>query len=107
MSKKGNHPQKITKYTSKTKPAERPHISVCLIVKDEERFLENCLKSIKDIAHEIIIIDTGSRDNTVNIARKYTEKIYFHPWKDSYSEARNHYFEYATGDWIFQIDANE
>jgi glycosyltransferase involved in cell wall biosynthesis len=84
-----------------------PSISVCMIVKDEEQFLDNCLQSIKVIADEIIIIDTGSKDNTVNIARKYTDKIYFHPWNDSFSEARNHYFKYASGDWIFQIDADE
>lgn len=82
-------------------------ISVCLIVKDEERFLDNCLKSVKNIADEIIIVDTGSQDNTVNIAKGYTDKIYFHPWKDNYSEARNHYLDYAKSDWIFQIDADE
>jgi glycosyltransferase involved in cell wall biosynthesis len=85
----------------------KPSISVCLIVKDEERFLDNCLKSVKDIAGEIIIVDTGSKDRTVEIAKKYTDKIYFHPWKDNYSEARNHYLDYAKGDWIFQIDADE
>jgi len=82
-------------------------ISVCLIVKDEERFLDNCLKSVTDVADEIIIIDTGSQDNTVNIAKRYTDKIYFHPWTDNYSEARNHYLDYAKGDWIFHIDADE
>jgi len=107
MSKKGKRSIKKTVHLPKTTPVKRPSISVCLIVKDEERFLGNCLKSIKDIAGEIIIIDTGSRDNSVNIAKRYTDKIYFHPWKDSYSEARNHYFDYATGDWIFQIDADE
>jgi len=82
-------------------------ISICLIVKNEEQYLDNCLKSIKDIASEIIIVDTGSTDRTVEIAKKYTDKIYLHPWKDSFSEARNHYLKYATGDWIFQIDADE
>ena len=82
-------------------------ISVCLIVKNEERFLEKCLKSVKDIADEIIIIDTGSQDNTVAIAKKYTEKVFFHLWNDNYGEARNHYFDYAKGDWIFHIDADE
>jgi glycosyltransferase involved in cell wall biosynthesis len=82
-------------------------ISVCMIVKNEERYLDNCLKSIKDVADEIVIVDTGSDDRTVEIAKKYTDKIYFHPWKDSFSEARNHYLKYATGDWIFQIDADE
>lgn len=82
-------------------------ISVCLIVKNEEEFLDNCLASIKGIADEIIVVDTGSEDATVEIAQRYTDKIYFHPWNDSFSEARNHYLNYATGDWIFQIDADE
>jgi tetratricopeptide (TPR) repeat protein len=84
-----------------------PSISVCMIVKDEERFLDKCLRSIKEAADEIIIIDTGSQDSSINIAKKYTDKVYSHPWKDSYSEARNHYFDYAKGDWILQIDADE
>jgi glycosyltransferase involved in cell wall biosynthesis len=82
-------------------------ISVCLIVKNEERYLENCLKSINDVADEIVIVDTGSTDRTVEIAKKYTDRIYFHAWKDNFSEARNHYLKYATGEWIFQIDADE
>ena len=84
-----------------------PTISVCLIVKNEEKHLDNCLKSIKHIADEIIVIDTGSADGTVDIARRYTDKIYIHPWKGSFSEARNHYLKYAKGKWIFQIDADE
>ncbi|MBN2515988.1 MAG: glycosyltransferase [Deltaproteobacteria bacterium] len=82
-------------------------ISVCMIVKNEEKYLDNCLNSIKDIADEIIIVDTGSEDRTMEIAQRYTDKIYSHPWNDSFSEARNHYLNYATGDWIFQIDADE
>ena len=82
-------------------------ISACMIVKNEEAFLSRCLDSIKEFVDEIIIVDTGSTDGTVEIAKKYTDKIYFHPWKDSFSEARNHYLKYATGDWIFQIDADE
>jgi glycosyltransferase involved in cell wall biosynthesis len=84
-----------------------PSISVCMIVKDEERFLDKCLQSVKDAADEIIIIDTGSQDSSIDIAKKYTDKVYSHPWKDSYSEARNHYLDYAKGDWILQIDADE
>lgn len=107
MSKKGKRSRKKNPHLSNTTPVKTPSISVCLIVKNEGLFLDNCLKSIKDIADEIIIIDTGSQDNTVDIAKKYTEKVYSHPWEDSYSEARNHYFDYATGDWIFHIDADE
>jgi tetratricopeptide (TPR) repeat protein len=84
-----------------------PTISACLIVKDEEAFLENCLKSIKDWVDEIIVVDTGSTDRTVEIARRFTGRVYFHPWRDSFSEARNTAMGYATGDWILTIDADE
>jgi glycosyltransferase involved in cell wall biosynthesis len=93
---------------SDRKPAaRRPTVSVCLIVKNEERFIDQCLKSVRPIADEIVVVDTGSQDRTVEICRKYTDRIYVHPWRESFSEARNHYLEYATGDWIFQIDADE
>jgi cellulose synthase/poly-beta-1,6-N-acetylglucosamine synthase-like glycosyltransferase len=89
------------------KQTEAPRISVCMIVKNEEKSLDNCLKSIKDIADEIIIVDTGSTDRTVEAAKRYTDKIYFHPWEDSFSKARNQVLAYAACDWIFQIDADE
>lgn len=82
-------------------------ISACMIVKNEEAFLSQCLESIKDFVDEIIIVDTGSTDRTVEIAKRYTDKIYFHPWEDSFSKARNQAPAYATCDWIFQIDADE
>ncbi|MBU1571547.1 MAG: glycosyltransferase family 2 protein, partial [Proteobacteria bacterium] len=89
------------------RPETSPTISVCLIAKNEEKFLDQCLRSVKSIADEIIFVDTGSTDRTLEIAGKYTDKIYFPPWNDSFSEARNHYLKYAKGDWIFQIDADE
>jgi glycosyltransferase involved in cell wall biosynthesis len=104
-SPKKRHLKQVQNQNKEVK--NRPAVSLCMIVKNEERYLDDCLKSVKNVADEIIIIDTGSKDRTVEIARKYTDKIYFHPWKDSFSEARNHYLEYATGDWIFQIDADE
>lgn len=85
----------------------KPKISVCLIAKNEEKYIDQCLSSIKPIADEIIFVDTGSTDRTVEIAGKYTDKIYFHPWNDSFSEARNQAMHYATGDWILTIDADE
>jgi len=89
------------------KPSARPLISVCMIVKNEEKYIDQCLRSIKLIADEIIFVDTGSTDRTVEIAGNYTDKIYFHPWNDNFSEARNQSMSYATGDWIFIIDADE
>jgi len=82
-------------------------ISLCMIVKDEESSLGRCLESIKHEVDEIIIVDTGSKDRTVDIARQYTDKIYFHPWENSFSKARNQALKYPKGDWIFQLDADE
>lgn len=84
-----------------------PSISCCMIVKNEEAFLTQCLESVKDHVDEIIIVDTGSTDDTVKIAQKYTDKIYFHPWEGSFSTARNQALSYVTCDWVFQIDADE
>ena len=82
-------------------------LSVCMMVKDEGHNLYRCLESIKDIADEIIIVDTGSTDNTMDIARQYTEKIYEHPWESNFSLHRNQSINYATGDAIFILDADE
>src|SRR4030066_1633675 len=87
--------------------SSRPTISVCMIVKNEEKFLAQCLKSVKDATDEIIIVDTGSADKTVEIAQSFGAKVYHHPWRNSFSEARNHSISYAVCDWILQIDADE
>ena len=106
--KKGNrHPLSVDRTSREERKDGRPYLSVCMIVRNEEKHLERCLKSIKDIADEIVVVDTGSEDRTVSIAKKYTNRVYFHPWNDSFSEARNHYLGYARGEWIFQIDADE
>lgn len=98
----------IEKILYKNKDSQKePTISCCMIVKDEEAFLEQCLKSVKDFVDELIIVDTGSTDKTVDIARTFTDKVYFHPWESSFSKARNQALQYATGDWIFQIDGDE
>ena len=92
--------------STKKAPA-RPSLSACMIVKNEEKFLAQCLESIKNVVDEIIIVDTGSSDRTVEIAHQYTDKVYFHPWNNDFSEARNVSLGYATCDWILQIDADE
>jgi glycosyltransferase involved in cell wall biosynthesis len=81
-------------------------ISVAMIVKNEESCLENCLKSIQGV-DEIIIVDTGSKDKTIEIAKKYTDKIYKFKWEDSFSKARNYALSKCSGDWILSIDADE
>ena len=93
--------------TKANDPTGVPTLSVCMIVKNEEQLLPRCLNSIKDVVDEIIIVDTGSTDRTVEIAESYGAKIYHHPWTGSFSESRNHSLKYATCDWILIIDADE
>ncbi|WP_232503697.1 tetratricopeptide repeat-containing glycosyltransferase family 2 protein [Thermotoga profunda] len=82
-------------------------LSVAMIVKDEEHNIRRALESIKDVADEIVVVDTGSSDNTPNIVREYTDKLYFHPWKNDFSEARNNSLKYPTCEWVFIFDADE
>jgi len=82
-------------------------ISACMIVKNEEKLLPQCLESIKDVVDEIIIVDTGSTDRTVQIAEEFGAKVYHHAWEDNFSKHRNQSISYATGGWIFIIDADE
>ncbi len=84
-----------------------PTLSLCMIVKNEEKFLPTCLESVKDHVDEIIIVDTGSTDRTVEIARRYGAKVYHHAWENSFSKARNYSLKYATCDWIMWLDADE
>ncbi len=86
-------------------------ISICMMVKDEEKNLRRCLESIKPLLKgklaELIIIDTGSKDKTVEVAKEYTSKVYFHKWNNHFSNMRNISISYAKGEWIFIIDADE
>lgn len=82
-------------------------ISLCMIVKNEERVLSRCLDQIKDLMDEIIIVDTGSTDRTKEVAKKYTDKIYDFEWKDDFSEARNYSFSKASKEYIYVADADE
>ena len=79
-----------------------------MIVKNENSCLEQCLNSVKD-ADEIIIVDTGSSDNTCEIARKYTDKVFEneYKWEDSFCKARNYALSKSTTDWVLSIDADE
>lgn len=82
-------------------------VSLCIIVKNEEAMLEKCICSVKDIVDEIIIVDTGSTDNTIDIAKKYTSKVYEFSWNEDFSAARNFSISKAGCEWIFILDADE
>ncbi|MBI5266146.1 MAG: glycosyltransferase, partial [candidate division Zixibacteria bacterium] len=87
--------------------SSRSTVSACMIVKNEEELLPDCLASIRDWVDEIILVDTGSTDRTVDIARSYGAKVFHHAWEGDFSKARNVSLSHATGDWIFIIDADE
>lgn len=82
-------------------------ISLCMIVKNEEEVLDRCLSSIKDAVDEIIIVDTGSTDQTKKIASKYTNDIYDYRWNNDFSKARNYAFSKATCDYCMWLDADD
>ena len=82
-------------------------ISLCMITKNEENYLEQCLDSAKEIADEIIIVDTGSTDKTKEIAKSFGAKIVDFKWNEDFSEARNESLKHATKEWILVLDADE
>lgn len=82
-------------------------LSICMIVKNEHDTLGRCLECAKQIADEIIIVDTGSTDNTKEIAAKYTDKIYDFEWLNDFAKARNYSFSKATKDYIMWLDADD
>lgn len=84
-----------------------PLISLCMIVKNEEEVISRCLQSVKQAVDEIIVIDTGSTDGTVEAARKEGAAVYIRQWQQDFSAARNESIALATGDWILVLDADE
>ncbi|MDR6724225.1 MULTISPECIES: glycosyltransferase family 2 protein [Paenibacillus] len=82
-------------------------ISLCMIVKNEERTLARCLDSVSGIVDEIIIVDTGSSDRTMDVAAQYTDQVYTYEWQDDFAAARNYSFEQATQEYILWLDADD
>ncbi|MCY6370401.1 methyltransferase domain-containing protein [Clostridium ganghwense] len=86
-------------------------LSIAMMVKNEEKHLKECLEGLnklrEQVDSELIIVDTGSTDNTVNIAKEYTDKVYFHKWNNNFSEMRNITVNYCKGEWFFYIDGDE
>lgn len=82
-------------------------ISLCMIVKNEETVLARCLDSVVDLVDEIIVVDTGSTDRTVDIARSYTDRIFSFTWCDDFAAARNFSFEQAAMDYCLWLDADD
>jgi glycosyltransferase involved in cell wall biosynthesis len=94
-------------FSNTTRPDHYPDISLVLIVKNEEKDLPRCLESFKDIVKEIIIVDTGSTDRTVEIAKSYGAHVEYYEWTNDFAEARNVSLKYATCEWVLRTDADE
>lgn len=84
-----------------------PRLTVFVIAKNEEKFLGQCLDSVRGLADQVIVLDTGSTDRTVEIAKQHGAEVYSHAWDDDFSAARNAALERATGDWVMFLDADE
>ena len=84
-----------------------PTISLCMIVKNEEKHIARCLNSVAELVEEIIIVDTGSTDRTVEIVSGYTPHVYLYQWKDDFSDARNYSFSKASMDYCMWMDADD
>lgn len=82
-------------------------LSLCMIVKNEEEVLARCLDSVKALVDEVIIVDTGSTDQTMRVASTFTDQVYPFAWTDDFSAARNFSFSKATGDYIMWLDADD
>lgn len=82
-------------------------ISLCIIIKNEEKLLDKFLKNIKKYVDEIVVVDTGSKDKTKKIAQKYTTKVYDFIWDNNFAKARNFSIKKAAKDWILIMDPDE
>ncbi len=82
-------------------------LSLCMIVKNEEDFIGRAISSVREIVDDIVVVDTGSTDSTVEIARKFNARIFPFKWSNNFSEAKNFSISQATGEWILVLDADE
>lgn len=82
-------------------------ISLCMIARDDAEFLEECLKSVEGVVDEIVLVDTGSTDETPLIAQRYGAKVIQTEWRNDFAWARNIALQHATGDWVLILDADE
>ncbi len=85
----------------------RPKVSLCMIVRDNARTIGPCLESIRPWVDEMIVVDTGSVDETPRIVESFGAKLYHFPWCDDFSAARNESLRHATGDWLFWMDSDD
>ncbi len=95
------------KVAARAKAAKALTLSLCMIVKDEEEMLPGCLEPLRGVVDEMIVVDTGSTDRTVEIAESFGATVVHFPWNGSFADARNASIEAASGDWLIYLDADE
>ena len=83
------------------------NLSVCIIAKNEEKNIRRCLESLKSYNFEIVVVDTGSTDDTEKIAQQYTDRVYHFQWKNNFSSARNFAISKSTKTYVMSIDCDE
>lgn len=82
-------------------------LTLCMIVKNEADWIARCLSSVQGLANQIVVVDTGSDDDTVMLAKSYGAEVYDYVWKDDFSDARNFSLKQAQGEWVLVLDADE
>mgnify|MGYP002702068033 FL=1 len=92
---------------NRKKEAAVTPVSVCIIAKNEEAHIEECCKRLQHYGFEIVLVDTGSKDRTVELARRYTDRIFSFDWCDDFSAAKNYALSKASHDWILSLDCDE
>jgi tetratricopeptide (TPR) repeat protein len=92
---------------ARAQPVKDLRLSLCMIVRDEQEMLPRCLAAVADAVDEIVVVDTGSVDRTIEIARSFGALVISHEWTGSFAEARNVSFDAASGDWLMYLDADE
>ncbi len=99
--------KRAARAAARAQPATGLTISLCMIVKDEEEMLPRCLAAVAPAVDELVVVDTGSSDRTIEIAESFGARVIERPWTGSFADARNASFDAATGDWLLYLDADE
>ena len=89
------------------KSSQKASVSLCMIIKDEEKYLARCLANVKPIIDEMILVDTGSTDRSKDIGITFGAKVYDYEWENDFAEARNYSISKASGEWILILDGDE
>ena len=113
---RGSPPPMLLRFLQKPPVLSKPRgsvanrllrVSLCMIVKNEEHNLPDCLASVVDLVDEAVIVDTGSTDRTRDIAKRFGALVFDFPWVDNFAMARNESLRHARGEWIFWLDADD